>query len=192
MKKATNIDIAGFIKFADEVEKQKGIKFDAGKQAWFALPLEVLEPLANVFEAGKLKYGLRNCLLPFDNSSERFFNSMMRHAVASQIDPLSVDNGDGGTRCYHLAQVAFSALMRLYHAKKELEAAAIRSLSDEFESFLMRDVDKDTHYCDNGSLTRRGSTTGKKNNKKGGDNMKKASKPAKGGKVVGGKKAEKA
>jgi hypothetical protein len=94
-----------------------GQKLDSGKQGWYALPLEVLEPLADVFTFGEEKYSAFNCLQPFEQSDRRFYNATMRHLKGSQLDPLAVNHEDGNV--YHLAQVAFSVLMRLHHAIKE-------------------------------------------------------------------------
>jgi hypothetical protein len=97
-----------------------GLKHDQGKQEWYAMPLVLLELLADVFTAGEKKYDTFNCLEPFENSDRRFFNSLMRHQQACQIDPLAIDEETG---CYHQAQVAFSALLRLRNAlmQKNLE-----------------------------------------------------------------------
>ena len=94
----------------------EGQKFDEGKQAWYAMPLEVLEPLADVFVAGERKYTTFNCLQPFREPDRRFYDGLMRHLEACQLDPLAKDEETG---CYHAAQVAFNTLMRLYHARKE-------------------------------------------------------------------------
>lgn len=100
-----------------EVEKnpEVGRKFDKGKQPWFALPLEILEPLADVMAFGEGKYGTFNCLERFDDPDRRFWDASMRHAAACQRDPLAIDEETG---CYHEASRAFSALMRLYHCRK--------------------------------------------------------------------------
>lgn len=92
----------------------KGPKDDTGKQQWHAMPLVIIEPLADAFNAGVKKYEKFSCLKPFDNADERFFNAAMRHLEACQLDPLAKDEETG---CYHAAQVAFSILMRLYNAK---------------------------------------------------------------------------
>ena len=105
-----------------------GMKHDAGKQGWYAMPLEVLEPLGDVYTAGEKKYATFNCLLPFEDSSRRFYNGMMRHNAASQLDPLAKDEETG---CYHLAQVAFNALMRLHHARKEAAEKFDREIQNE-------------------------------------------------------------
>lgn len=100
-----------------------GLKRDDDKQRWHSLPLELLEPLADLMEAGRKKYGKFNCLDEFDNPDERFWNANMRHAAACQRDPLAIDQETG---CYHEAARAFSSLMRIYHclreAKREAEA----------------------------------------------------------------------
>ena len=99
--------------------EKKGLKFDQeGKQNWFAMPLEILEPLADVFNAGEKIYEIFNCLLPFDDPSRRFYNATMRHLRASQIDPMAKDEETG---CYHLAQVAFNSLLRLRNCLREQE-----------------------------------------------------------------------
>ena len=94
----------------------KGIKHDEGKQEWYAMPLVLLKPLADVFTAGEKKYETFNCLNPFDEPERRFYNSLMRHLEAAQVDPLAEDEETG---CYHLAQVAFSALLRLHNCLEE-------------------------------------------------------------------------
>jgi hypothetical protein len=94
----------------------EGLKFDKEKQEWFAMPLEVLVPLADVFNAGEKKYEIFNCLQSFSTPSRRFYNAAMRHLVASQINPLAKDEETG---CYHLAQVAFNVLLRLHNCLRE-------------------------------------------------------------------------
>jgi hypothetical protein len=102
-----------------------GAKNDEGKQDWYALPLVVLKPLADAFNAGEKKYATFNCLQPFNDPDRRFYNGLMRHLEACQIDPLAKDEETG---CYHAAQVAFNTLMRLHNAlrvQKEKENASI-------------------------------------------------------------------
>ncbi|MCK9436783.1 MAG: DUF5664 domain-containing protein [Synergistaceae bacterium] len=96
--------------------ENEGLKFDDGKQEWFAMPLEILEPLADVFNAGEKIYETFNCMLPFNDPSRRFYNATMRHLRESQIDPLAIDKDTG---CYHLAQVAFNVLLRLHNCLRE-------------------------------------------------------------------------
>ena len=121
----------------DIARTDEGLKFDDGKQQWFAMPLEILEPLATLFYAGELKYGTFNCLQPFKKHSSRFYNAMMRHIKASQIDPFAIDQEikeQYGIEVYHLAQVAFNALMRLYHCKKEKDERAEKKENKENSS----------------------------------------------------------
>ena len=103
----------------------KGEKHDEGKMDWFLLPLELLEPLAEVMLIGEKKgYGNFSCLGSYENYNRRFYNSAMRHLKSAQRDPLAInhevdEHGNHVGDCYHLACEAFSALMRLYHARKE-------------------------------------------------------------------------
>ena len=115
----------------DQGKQTKGLKHDEGKQPLYATPLVMIEPLADVFWAGEQKYATFNCLQPFDDSSRRFYDGMMRHIVASQIDPLARDEETG---CYHLAQTAFNALARLYHARQEQQSP---TLSDDMRRMGM-------------------------------------------------------
>ena len=98
------------------MSSEEGLKFDEGKQPYYAMPLEVLKPLADVFAAGEKKYATFNCLKPFKDANRRFYDGQMRHTEQCQLDPLAKDEETG---CYHAAQVAFNTLMRLYHARKE-------------------------------------------------------------------------
>lgn len=105
---------------ADNIWKDsEGLKYDTGKQKWHSLPLEILEPLADLFHAGQQKYGKFNCLQPFDSADERFYDAAVRHLVACQLAPLAKDSETG---CYHAAAVAFNILMRLHHCKYEVES----------------------------------------------------------------------
>lgn len=108
-------DEAARIYGQEEDPPAKGLKYDAGKQPWFAMPLVILKPLADVFAAGERKYDTFNCLNPFDDPERRFWDAAMRHMEACQLNPLA---RDAETGCYHAAQVAFSVLMRLYHCKR--------------------------------------------------------------------------
>jgi hypothetical protein len=93
----------------------KGQKDDGGKQKWHAMPIVVLKPLADLFEAGRGKYGKFNCLKPFENPDERFWDATTRHLEGCQLDPLAKDEETG---CYHAASAAFNILMRLYHCER--------------------------------------------------------------------------
>lgn len=95
---------------------EEGMKFDSGKQQWYAMPLVVLKPLSDVFTAGEKKYATFNCLQPFTDPNRRFWNATMRHLEACQIDPLAKDEETG---CYHAAQACFNLLMRIYNAENK-------------------------------------------------------------------------
>lgn len=97
----------------------KGKKHDEGKQQWHALPLVILEPLADVMTAGAKKYEKFNCLEPFENWDSRFWDSTIRHLNACQQDSLAIDEETG---CYHAAQAAFGCLLRLHNARRERDA----------------------------------------------------------------------
>lgn len=97
---------------------EEGLKYDEGRQPWYAMPLEVLKPLADVFAAGEKKYKIFNCLKPFEDSDRRFYDAQMRHTEACQLDPLAIDEETG---VYHGAQAAWNALLRIHNAKKRME-----------------------------------------------------------------------
>lgn len=103
----------------------KGLKSDHGKQQWYRMPLVVLKPLADVYCIAGTKYPPFNCLLPFEDGDRRLWDAMIRHSEASQINPLAINEEDGGV--YHLAQVAFSALTRLHNALQEAERNVLDS-----------------------------------------------------------------
>ena len=107
-----------------------GAKFDQGKREWFRMPLVVLGPLADVYSNPKAggKYPAFNCLKPFDDGDRRFWNAIMRHLEAAQLDPLAINEDDGGV--YHLAQVAFNALHRLHNALNHAERTHERNSID--------------------------------------------------------------
>lgn len=93
-----------------------GQKWDTGKKDWSALPFELLEGLASVFEAGVKKgYGQFNCLKKFDDPDNRFWNGMMRHLKECQRVPLAIDEETG---CKHGYQAAFNIILRTYHAEQ--------------------------------------------------------------------------
>lgn len=97
-------------------EQTPGLKYDSEKQEWYAMPLEVVKLLADVFAAGEKKYKTFNCLKSFEDSDRRFYNATLRHISECQIDPLAKDTETG---CYHGAQAAWNILMRTYHADKK-------------------------------------------------------------------------
>ena len=128
--------------------KEEGEKWDDGKMDWFLLPLELIEPLNAALLGGEKKgYGNFSCMKPFKNPSRRFYNGQMRHTRLSQIDPLAIDKETGA---YHLACVAFNALMRLHHCLKEKEETLDGNIHDrpeqaEEESLPPLDADGATY-----------------------------------------------
>jgi hypothetical protein len=94
----------------------EGLKHDKGKLDWSTLDMAFIEPLVETTSHGVEEYGFMNYLKPFENSDRRFWAAMQRHLKGCQHDSLAKDEKSG---CYHLASVAFNALARLYHARKE-------------------------------------------------------------------------
>lgn len=80
----------------------------------------IITTISRCFYSWEKKYKIFNCLKPFDDSDRRFYDALMRHLEACQIDPLAIDEETG---CYHLAQIAFNALLRLYNAKNNIKAS---------------------------------------------------------------------
>jgi hypothetical protein len=112
----------GITRTTDESGIEEGLKYDEDKQDWYAMPLEVLEPLAQVYLAGENKYETFNCLKPFKDWKRRFWSGMMRHARRCQLNPLAIDQelmDKYGVKVYHQAQIAFNALHRLHSALQE-------------------------------------------------------------------------
>jgi hypothetical protein len=110
-----------------EIETHLAQKFDESKQEWFALPLELLRPLADVAHCGEKKYSIFNMLGMMPQASRRLWNAAMRHLDACQLDPLARDEETG---CCHAAQAAFNLLLRVYQANKYGDIGA---LSDQVE-----------------------------------------------------------
>lgn len=100
------------------IKPLRGAKNDQqeGKQRWHAMPLVMLHPLADAYNAGLKKYWRFSCLEKFDDPDWRFWDATMRHLEACQVDPLAKDEETG---CYHAACACFNMLMRLYHCRKE-------------------------------------------------------------------------
>ena len=87
------------------------------------MPLEVLDGLASVFEAGEKFYSTFNCLNEFEDGDRRFWDGMMRHLRKCQLNPLAIDDDpEEGTGCLHGYQAGWNILMRTYHAEKRNKA----------------------------------------------------------------------
>jgi hypothetical protein len=100
--------------FKEDLMSDVGLKLDSEKIDWSVLPLEILEPLVEVFAAGEKKYGHLNWQKEFKNGDRRFHAATMRHIKDAQYDPLAKDLGD--TECFHLAQASWNLLIRLHKA----------------------------------------------------------------------------
>lgn len=95
----------------------EGKKFDTGKLDWSLIDMALLEPLIPVFALGEERYGFLNWQKDFGPKYQRRFESAMkRHLKECQYNPLAINEKDGGV--YHLAQVAWNALILLHHAQK--------------------------------------------------------------------------
>lgn len=105
------------------MEGDVGLKLDADKQHYYAMPLSLLKPLADVFRAGEKKYATFNCLKPFEESDRRFWDATMRHLEQCQINPLARDEETG---CYHAAQVCFNMLLRIKNAEDKQGLGNVR------------------------------------------------------------------
>lgn len=97
-------------------DKPIGMKYDTGKDHFYAMPLVMLRGLAAVFRAGEAKYETFNCLKPFDDGDRRFYDATVRHLADCQIDPLAIDEETG---CLHGYQVAWNMIVRTYHAEQK-------------------------------------------------------------------------
>ncbi len=96
---------------------ETGTKHDEGKPDYSLLPLRFIKPLVPVFKVGEERYGYENWKKPFDNRRRRFIAAIKRHLEEAEEDPLAVNEQDGGV--YHLAQVAWNALLLLWHEMRE-------------------------------------------------------------------------
>ena len=109
-----------------------GIKNDKDKPDWSLIDPMFIEPLVAVFAIGEKKYGYENWKKKFENGDRRFKAALMRHYIKCYKSPLAFNEEDN---CYHLAQVAFNALLRLYHALNEKDDR----LTDQYASEEERD-----------------------------------------------------
>ena len=103
------VGCAGF----EPMDAARGKKDDGGKLDWSSLDLSLIEPLVKATEYGKKKYGEFNYLRKFDDP-QRLFSALMRHTAEAQHEPMAIDSESG---CYHLASVAFNALVLLRQVK---------------------------------------------------------------------------
>ena len=105
------------------MSKTEGTKHDIDKLDWSLIDMEMLEPLVPVFMLGEERYGYLNWKKDFGpDSARRFQAARMRHSKECQYSSLAVNEKDGGV--YHLAQVAWNALVELNHAIKKEQSDA--------------------------------------------------------------------
>jgi len=88
------------------------VKHDDGKTRWDLLPWDELADLADVFAFGAEKYGVDNWRKGL--SWWRLFRAMIGHAIEHRIG--HTRNAQDGN-VYHLAQVAWNALVLLHYEK---------------------------------------------------------------------------
>lgn len=97
--------------------KNVGHKDDAMKDDWSLMLFTPLREVVRVLMHGAEKYGAGNWRL-VPNGRERYFNAMMRHALAWHGGE-QLDNQPGGSGLHHLAHATCCALFLMAF---ELEA----------------------------------------------------------------------
>jgi hypothetical protein len=104
----------------DEVDKYAGFrevmggkKYDQGKLRWHLMPWAQLHQVALVMEHGANKYGEENWKLVV-GAYPRYFDAAMRHIVADELYPGSVDDESGIS---HLAHAVCCLLFMMYFEK---------------------------------------------------------------------------
>jgi len=90
--------------------KITGQKYDADKLRWHLMPWDQLHQVALVMEHGANKYGEENWKLVV-GAHPRYFDAAMRHIVADQASPGSVDAESGIS---HLAHAVCCLLFMMY------------------------------------------------------------------------------
>jgi hypothetical protein len=100
----------------DKAQKHlQGRKYDAGKPMYNLVPADALEEVVMVLTKGAIKYNepidQENWRL-VDNPQSRYFSAAQRHLWADQRGDF-IDDGEGGTDCYHLACAISSLLFKL-------------------------------------------------------------------------------
>ena len=98
-----------------------------GKLRWELLPLELIEELVKVYDAGADKYFVESWK-QIDDGHNRCKGALMRHLLESEKKDTDSDTG-----CYHLAQVAWNALTMLWYRKQELKEEYKKVLDDPKE-----------------------------------------------------------
>ena len=100
-------------KYAGFREVMAGNKYDKGKLRWHLMPWDQLHQVALVMEHGANKYGEENWKYVL-GAYPRYFDAAMRHIVADQASPGSVDAESGIS---HLAHAVCCILFMMYFEK---------------------------------------------------------------------------
>jgi hypothetical protein len=89
------------------------VKFDAGKapiaRGFLSYFPRAIEAVATVSQAGYEKYKKWAGWREVEDAETRYRDALARHLLSDDV----YDNGEGGTGCMHLAQVAWNALALL-------------------------------------------------------------------------------
>lgn len=107
------IDLDKFTEFTERLNLSKGVKADTGKPQYHLLPLDAVELVTNVLQAGAEKYSERNWEKGMDWS--RPYNALMRHMFAWWQG----NKDDKETNLPHLAHAACNALFLLAYTLRQ-------------------------------------------------------------------------
>ena len=100
--------------------EHQAVKKDNDKPQLNLVPLETLEPLARVREFAVKKYGKDGIEAWREISDDRLLAALLRHTVAYQKDPKTLDQESGLPAIYHVAINA--AFLAIKTAERELMA----------------------------------------------------------------------
>lgn len=92
--------------------KETGTKFDAEKDRWDLLPLDIIREVVHVFTLGAKKYSVNNWKL-VENGRERYYSALLRHLEKWQ----SGESHDPEWNTPHLAHIIFNAIALRYFEK---------------------------------------------------------------------------
>ncbi len=90
---------------------KEGAKYDKGKLRWTLMPWDVLEEIVKVYEHGARKYERDNWKKMEDPN--RYTDALIRH-LAEYLKGNQIDEESGDDKLYHLAQVAWNAIAKLW------------------------------------------------------------------------------
>lgn len=101
------------------ISSTQAIKSDNGKSRLDLVPLEVLEPLAEVREFALGKYGESGIQNWAQIEDERYLAALLRHLVVYQKNHNAVDEESGLPAIYHvLCNAAFLAIKQMRLSKQ--------------------------------------------------------------------------